>query len=492
MQYLLSIAAQLELRSSAAIRLLADFISPPDKAVHFAHEVETFARSPFQSLEGWDSFVQYGRPDKDKNADAGGAADVRIVEEPRERARERARERRMSGGGREPPLDQGNGRRMSEGRHDDGPRGPLPPPPPGRGGKRRQPEPDWRERDTLVPPPPSARRRRRSERSGDRYTHRPGQDRRRSDTLDDRRREDEYNDDRTRREKDDCDCNHSSNGGRDRYRDRPRSRSRSHSRNRRGSRGRSRDLSPHQRHSPRRGSGDVKRARSVTPVALRSSGSPVLPSLPFAARAAPTTRPALSIFGRAADSIRPSLQTHLSNVPATTSSEPPSVPLLTSAVADKRALLQARLLAEHRTSFSAVRTAPAPPAPPAAPAAPASLRERLRTRHELERQEQSRAALVRAEAATIDWERDKEGAPGARGVAAAGVERMTKYAQDLKDLLLTRLEEEKRLASVAADASVFAEAQPADGEREKGATQEEKLKAALKRRLAAAKAVKEG
>lgn len=59
--YLVSIASQLDLRSPSAIRLISDFLSEQD-AQHLVHEISTFARSPFTSLEGYDRFVQYGRP----------------------------------------------------------------------------------------------------------------------------------------------------------------------------------------------------------------------------------------------------------------------------------------------------------------------------------------------------------------------------------------------------------------------------------------------
>ncbi|GAA5983122.1 hypothetical protein JCM11641_004920 [Rhodosporidiobolus odoratus] len=61
--YLISIASQLDLRSAAAIRLISDFLSEQD-AQHLVHEITTFARSPFTSLEGYDRFVQYGRPER--------------------------------------------------------------------------------------------------------------------------------------------------------------------------------------------------------------------------------------------------------------------------------------------------------------------------------------------------------------------------------------------------------------------------------------------
>ncbi|BGP68904.1 RING-type domain-containing protein [Rhodotorula toruloides] len=62
--YLVSIASQLDLRSAAAIRLISDFLSEQD-AQHLVHEIVTFARSPFTSLEGYDRFVQYGRPTRE-------------------------------------------------------------------------------------------------------------------------------------------------------------------------------------------------------------------------------------------------------------------------------------------------------------------------------------------------------------------------------------------------------------------------------------------
>ncbi|BGP14391.1 hypothetical protein JCM10213_004513 [Rhodosporidiobolus nylandii] len=63
--YLISIASQLDLRSAAAIRLISDFLSDSD-AQHLVHEITTFARSPFTSLEGYDRFVQYGRPEREQ------------------------------------------------------------------------------------------------------------------------------------------------------------------------------------------------------------------------------------------------------------------------------------------------------------------------------------------------------------------------------------------------------------------------------------------
>ncbi|KAK4705590.1 hypothetical protein P7C70_g607, partial [Phenoliferia sp. Uapishka_3] len=59
--YLISIASQLDLRSASAIRLIADFLSEED-AEHLVHEIVTFARSPFNSLEAYDRVIQYGRP----------------------------------------------------------------------------------------------------------------------------------------------------------------------------------------------------------------------------------------------------------------------------------------------------------------------------------------------------------------------------------------------------------------------------------------------
>ncbi|SDA02824.1 BZ3500_MvSof-1268-A1-R1_Chr11-1g03175 [Microbotryum saponariae] len=102
--YILSIASQLDLRSAAAIRLLADFV-PQAQAEHLAHEIVTFARSPFDKLEDYDRFVQYGRPEK--------------VEVPRGEERDRERERE-----REPRFGKGvDGRRgweASNGRYDRG------------------------------------------------------------------------------------------------------------------------------------------------------------------------------------------------------------------------------------------------------------------------------------------------------------------------------------------------------------------------------------
>ncbi|GAA6061553.1 hypothetical protein JCM10212_001085 [Sporobolomyces blumeae] len=61
--YLVSISSQLDLRSSSALRLISDFLSDQD-AQHLVHEVTTFARSPFKTLEAYDRFVQYGRPER--------------------------------------------------------------------------------------------------------------------------------------------------------------------------------------------------------------------------------------------------------------------------------------------------------------------------------------------------------------------------------------------------------------------------------------------
>lgn len=532
-QYLLSIAAQLELRSSAAIRLLSDFISPPDKAVHFAHEVEMFARSPFKSLEGYDTFCQYGRPEKESKMDADGVGAIRVVAEPRTSGRER----RLSGGqgGRVAQGQRGvqptGGRRMSTGRYEDGPRGgPLP-----RGAKRWQPEPDWRERDSFVPPPQSARHRRRSEREGDRYAPRPESDRRRSDPYDNNRRDDRYGDERFH---DGQGRRHGGDGQKEGDRARSRSRSRSIGFGDDGYGSKSRDLPPHRRHSPHRQDAneqDRMRTRSFTPVARRSPGSPVLANQPFDGSSSVPARPTLSIFGRATQSIRPQSQPQLAAEATTAVTEEPTLLPSTSAptvptaapaagAADKRALLQARLLAEYRTSLTAVRTAPAPAQ---VPPTSTSLRDRLRMRLELEKLEQSRAALVRAKAARIDWERANGIAPGAgaasptlaaspilagtgewadwssQGIdwsAAAAQAGRVEYTQDLKDMLLARLEEEKRLAGVTAEAPAFVkvgeeqeQARAAEARAEaEGAMKEEKLRAALKRRLAAAREMREG
>ncbi|KAI5479073.1 RING finger domain protein [Pseudohyphozyma bogoriensis] len=55
--YLMSIASQLDLRSLSAIRLISDFLTE-EQAAHLVHEICTFARSPFTSLEAFDRVVQ--------------------------------------------------------------------------------------------------------------------------------------------------------------------------------------------------------------------------------------------------------------------------------------------------------------------------------------------------------------------------------------------------------------------------------------------------
>lgn len=65
--YVISIASQLDLRSASAIRLLSDFLNEDD-AEHFSHEVCTFARSSFSSLEAFDRNVQYPRPERPDEA----------------------------------------------------------------------------------------------------------------------------------------------------------------------------------------------------------------------------------------------------------------------------------------------------------------------------------------------------------------------------------------------------------------------------------------
>ncbi|GAA5877681.1 hypothetical protein JCM16303_000203 [Sporobolomyces ruberrimus] len=93
--YLISIASQLDLRSPAALRLVSDFLSDSD-AQHLVHEVVTFARSPFSSLEGYDRFIQYGRPEKrveeelgrSGGAQGGGELEKMVFEEPNDTARE--------------------------------------------------------------------------------------------------------------------------------------------------------------------------------------------------------------------------------------------------------------------------------------------------------------------------------------------------------------------------------------------------------------------
>ncbi|GAA5939672.1 uncharacterized protein JCM15063_005251 [Sporobolomyces koalae] len=61
--YLISIASQLDLRSPSALRLISDFLSDTD-AEHLVHEITSYARSPFKSLEAYDRFIQYGRPEQ--------------------------------------------------------------------------------------------------------------------------------------------------------------------------------------------------------------------------------------------------------------------------------------------------------------------------------------------------------------------------------------------------------------------------------------------
>lgn len=63
--YLLSIFAQLDLRSSSAIRLISDFLTE-ENAEHLIHEIYSFARSPYNDLESYDRVAQYGRPEGSK------------------------------------------------------------------------------------------------------------------------------------------------------------------------------------------------------------------------------------------------------------------------------------------------------------------------------------------------------------------------------------------------------------------------------------------
>ncbi|GAA5916046.1 uncharacterized protein JCM6883_001982 [Sporobolomyces salmoneus] len=176
--YLISIASQLDLRSPAALRLVSDFLSESD-AQHLVHEIVTFARSPFTSLEGYDRFIQYGRPEKraelekmvfeteelvaesgKKEEEKGEREEAprfaRNMVDRREEEENRVRERRYSNVSRG-----GGGRPRSRSRS----RSPFPPPPPrspprdnyrrnsfargdgrnGFGGKMK--EPDWRDRD---------------------------------------------------------------------------------------------------------------------------------------------------------------------------------------------------------------------------------------------------------------------------------------------------------------------------------------------------------
>ncbi|GAA5858246.1 hypothetical protein JCM1840_001111 [Sporobolomyces johnsonii] len=181
--YLISIASQLDLRSAAAIRLISDFLSEQD-AQHLVHEITTFARSPFTSLEGYDRFIQYGRPERERPQEKENERIV-IDEEDlvRDAPRFAANMRRKSDGrgavgaaaipppppsmARLPPRPSDEVRRISSQdelfrqRQPDRGYGPRPPPrkrspsplpsPPSRGGGRRErgrePEPDWRDRD---------------------------------------------------------------------------------------------------------------------------------------------------------------------------------------------------------------------------------------------------------------------------------------------------------------------------------------------------------
>lgn len=184
--YLVTIASQLDLRSPSAIRLISDFLSEED-AQHLVHEISTFARSPFTSLEGYDRFVQYGRPqrrlEEEEAAEEGGSMSRGVSDRPRfeehmSEMRERGRqeeqegERRLSAG--RPPFASSTGRDSTSGNHRSGrspsppsaplprrypssgsaPNGSRPPPPhPARSDPHhpRQPyrpvEPNWRERD---------------------------------------------------------------------------------------------------------------------------------------------------------------------------------------------------------------------------------------------------------------------------------------------------------------------------------------------------------
>ncbi|GAA5963639.1 hypothetical protein JCM21900_000204 [Sporobolomyces salmonicolor] len=181
--YLISIASQLDLRSAAAIRLISDFLSEQD-AQHLVHEITTFARSPFKSLEGYDRFIQYGRPERERPQEKENERTV-IDEEDivRNEPRFAANMRRKSDGRgaagaaaipSQPPSVARLPRRPSEEvrrissqdelsrpRQPDRGYGPRPPPrrrsmsplplpsPRGGGGRERgrEPEPDWRDRD---------------------------------------------------------------------------------------------------------------------------------------------------------------------------------------------------------------------------------------------------------------------------------------------------------------------------------------------------------
>ncbi|KWU43543.1 hypothetical protein RHOSPDRAFT_34853 [Rhodotorula sp. JG-1b] len=184
--YLVTIASQLDLRSPSAIRLISDFLSEED-AQHLVHEISTFARSPFTSLEGYDRFVQYGRPqrrleEEEEAAEEGGSMSRGVSDRPRfeehmsgsrgarggEEEQEWERERRSSAG--RPPFPSSTGRDSTSGNYRSGrspspPSAPLPrrysssgsapngrpPPPPASNPRHRQPyrpvEPNWRERD---------------------------------------------------------------------------------------------------------------------------------------------------------------------------------------------------------------------------------------------------------------------------------------------------------------------------------------------------------
>ncbi|GAA5823083.1 hypothetical protein JCM3770_007090 [Rhodotorula araucariae] len=184
--YLVSIASQLDLRSSAAIRLIADFLSEQD-AQHLVHEITTFARSPFKSLDGYDRFVQYGRPHRDVpeprdledhiikpedlQRDAPRFEEHMWRNQPEDDAAERARPRPPPPVANLPPhpsrevLRSSQGDMLRDGGADKGygPRAREPSPPPlpgpprrysggGAGSRRRSTpspprEPDWRDRD---------------------------------------------------------------------------------------------------------------------------------------------------------------------------------------------------------------------------------------------------------------------------------------------------------------------------------------------------------
>ncbi|GAA5976830.1 hypothetical protein JCM10908_005644 [Rhodotorula pacifica] len=178
--YLVSIASQLDLRSPSAIRLISDFLSEQD-AQHLVHEISTFARSPFASLEGYDRFVQYGRPQREipkekeleelvmpSTLDAAGKDQPRFEEYMRRRAElEREQEREKGARGLPPPAFSGSmardrasaaAARSPERAFPPRRRSPSPVPPPprrysaGAHHHQRRPlspprEPDWRERD---------------------------------------------------------------------------------------------------------------------------------------------------------------------------------------------------------------------------------------------------------------------------------------------------------------------------------------------------------